>query len=240
MTDHTLASIRPYVIRDLAEARHTSVEDWLEMHVGINRATFARWSAKIAKAKLFLDEDIQTHLIAYCRSNGEAGRYTPFIELLKCIKDKVRNILPLAGTRRTKYPIDDITFKDHSNKYVIPNREHGALAAMRRPDVVWVREDAAAKDRVTWDDMLSWCELKASKSLREPLDNAREARGLPRVFDELDDAPAAPAPAADKKVSILLLTCASCIAYPDSVAEAESRRWRSSCEEAKGLQRQEA
>ena len=178
-TGRTLQSVTGYVIQDLADAVATPVADWLDLYLGISPAIFQEWTSKIAEGKWFEDAAIQKALTDYCSTTDEKKRYKPFVDLMNTIIEKAHKVLPLAGKEGEKYPIDDIHFVKHANKYVALIPEHGKLGAKRAPDVLLMRQSAApvGRARAEWRDILSWFELKATRLLTPLLDSAKAARG---------------------------------------------------------------
>ena len=181
LSDHTLMSVRPYVIRDLAEAHHTSVEMWLDTHLGISADQFHQWSDTIAKERFFYDKEVQDALFKYCSANSEAERYKPFIDLCTRIVTMARGVLPLAGKDGNTYPLDDLVFVNNHKRNIQTIPEHEGVAAERRPDIIVVRKTAdptVTKQRAKWSDLLTWCEMKVIAKIAPKLDLAREERGF--------------------------------------------------------------
>ena len=179
--DRTLDSVRAYVVQDLADAAQTTIEDWLELYLGVNSATYRQWRAKIVKDSWFKDKDIQAALTAYSATTDENERYAPFIELLTRIINMARGNIHLGSG--TSFPINDLSFLDHSKRYVKTNPEQGNAAAQRKPDIVLIRETARPEEgRAQWADILSWFELKVTTSLTPLLKSVRVDRGMPAVI----------------------------------------------------------
>ena len=184
MHDHTLDSIRGYVIQDLADATPTDVEDWVELYLGLDYATLDRWSKKISRERWFEDSAVQEALQRYCRAKTEHARYQPFIDLFNRVKEKAHRTLNLHGPGNT-FPIADIGLFRCAGRPVQPIREHGALGAERKPDIILMRQAAMppenSETQVRWPDVLSWFALKYDIFLLAELNRARVARGLPAL-----------------------------------------------------------
>ena len=182
MTDHTLDSIRGYVIQDLAEAMPSTVEDWVELHLGLQASTLERWSSMIARQRWFEDPDILPALEAFCLAKSESERYDPFIKVVTRILQMAQGKFDLHGSRNT-FPIKDIGLFNGSDRPIQTIPEHGILGAERKPDILLMRQSAMPAEesdvRVRWVDVLSWFELKYNGSLRVEYNRARTARGLP-------------------------------------------------------------
>ena len=116
LTDHTLDSVRPYVIRDLAEARPTTIDVWFSTYLGMELGTFQNWSSEISKAGWFRDKEIQDALRKYCSTNVEKARYEPLVSLFNRIVTLGRGLLPLAGRSQKQYPVDDLVFVNNADR----------------------------------------------------------------------------------------------------------------------------
>ena len=186
LSDHTLMSVRPYVIRDLAEARHTPVEEWLATHLGISSDEFHQWSGLIAQARVFHDREVQDALSKYCTAESESERYKPFVDLCTRVTTMARDVLPLAGKDGKAYPLNDLVFVDDHKRNIQTIPEHEGVAAERRPDIILVRgtaDPAATKKRAKWTDLLTWCEMKFIMKIADKLDTSRKTRGYVSVVE---------------------------------------------------------
>ena len=187
LSDHTLISVRPYVIRDLAEAHHTSVETWLGTHLGIGVDTFRKWSDIVATKRFFHDKKVQDALFDYCSAQSEEERYKPFVDLCTRISTMARGALPLAGKDANTYPLNDLVFVDYHKRNMQTIPEHEGVAAERRPDIIVLRETAdpkVTKQRAKWTDLLTWCEMKFINNIATKLVAARKARDFTYVVEE--------------------------------------------------------
>ena len=175
--DRTLDSVRAYVIQDLADAAPTTIEDWLDLYLGVAPSTYRRWRAEIAEAHWFEDKSIRDALDEYSACTGEEDRYDPFITLLSRIIEMGRELIyPAEGTG---FPINDLQLVDHSSKYIHRTVEHGNMAAERKPDVILKRKSSQMeRGRAKWTDILTWFELKCNGALTELLTSARADRAL--------------------------------------------------------------
>ena len=182
LTNHTLRSVRPCVVRDLAEAHSMSVEDWVDMHLGVPLTRFRQWSDQIGKARLFYDEDVQKALRGYCETSVEAERYDPLVNLLNAMISAGRKTTAVSSSDGKQYPINDLTFVDNHSKPIQPIPEHESVGAQRRPDIILMRGAAKPRGsrRAQWTDLLSWVEVKAVGDLQGKLGDTRITRGLPR------------------------------------------------------------
>ena len=175
--DRTLDSVHTYIVQDLADAAPTTIEDWLDLYLGVNSATYRQWCAKIVEDNWFDDDSIKKALDDYSATKEEKTRYKPFIQLLTRIIEMGRGTFHLDSG--TDFPIDDVHLFNHSNRYVHPTSEHGNTAAQRKPDIIMMRKAALPEeDRAQWTDILTWFELKYIKKLNELLASVRAARSV--------------------------------------------------------------
>ena len=188
MADRTLDSVCGFVRQDLLEASSASVEDWVDLFLGVPRSALCDLTTKIGEEKWFRDRAIQKHLKAYCYAKSEAQRCSPATLLFQRIIAKARDAMKKsalglpAGDCRKSFPIADAQFVNHSNTFVCPPPIQGVLASKRHPDLLLVRA-RSAKRKISWPDVLTWFELKFVNNLTGAYNGERVARGLRRCTD---------------------------------------------------------
>ena len=166
-------SVRACVVQDLANAAPTTMEDWLELYLGMGPVTYRQWRTKIAEEDWFEDKDIQKALEGYAAVDQETPRYNHFIALLTRIIEMGRNVVhPEPGS---DYPINDLRLLNHSDREIEHTAEHGNSAARCKPDVILVRDSPRLrKGCATWTDVLTWFVLKSGNGkLEELLESVR-------------------------------------------------------------------
>ncbi|KAJ3558089.1 hypothetical protein NM688_g1117 [Phlebia brevispora] len=186
--------IHPYVEEDLKLANQVSLDKWLNAVLGFPSNRFKSWTTKIGEMKWFEDDVVQRCLREYCAAAKEVHRYSPFAELGNRILELARGKLP--GVPKTKsYPVDDFCFLNSADRAIATIPEHGALGAVRRPDILNVRSSVSRRfatgECVQWTDVLLWWELKKRFNLTTILDKERVSRGLDSPDDEAPDEGAA-------------------------------------------------
>lgn len=186
MADHTLDSVRGYVIQDLEDAVPTTIEKWVDLFLGMDLATSERWTAKIVNQRWFFDDTIQTALVGYCTAKAEKDCYRPFIELVTSILEKARTTLGLAGSWNS-YPVSDVHLVNNATRPTKTIPEHGKRGAERGPDIVLVRKGSISEgENIRWTDVLTWFEVKVENLLVNNLSKALVKRGL-ALLDGADE-----------------------------------------------------
>lgn len=181
---HSRSAAFPFIERNLLTAKSLiGFFDWTEVVFGLNLERRSGWRELIKDQDWFSDTLIQDALVNFCRSKDEKERYEPFACLANRIIELGRGNIPEIPSEHS-YPIDDQQFIIHAFKDVELIPEHGSFGAHRRPDIVGVRSaeaESIAREggRARWTDFLYWFELKQTRSLIEPLQEARKQRSLP-------------------------------------------------------------
>ena len=160
MVHRTVNSTRGYVFQDLLEASSASIEDWIDLFLGISPAIFRELYEKIGQEKWFCDNAIQEHMKTFCYAKGERRRRQPTIDLFRRILEMARDAMKIStlwfpvGDSHQSFTISDVHIVDSSDHPVLTPENQGDLGAKKRPDLLVVRE-RADKIPVPWTKVLS-------------------------------------------------------------------------------------
>ena len=181
MSAHSKEEIHPFVLQDLKHSKHTPIDTFTKNVFGLHTRTRVQWCKEIAEQRWFEDPVIEQALADYCAAKSEKERYEPFVRFL----NRVLELAPgnLSGIpKENPYPLGDVCFADHHNKFVAKIEEHYPLGATRSPDIVCVLREVAERikdgGKAEWSDIATWFELKHLDILTGILAAERERRGL--------------------------------------------------------------
>ncbi|KAJ3552549.1 hypothetical protein NM688_g4095 [Phlebia brevispora] len=182
----------PYVEEDLKLANQVSLDEWLRAVLDLPQSRYGDWKTKIGEMRWFEDGIIQRCLRTFCAAEEKVHRCEPFTELGNRILHLARGKLP--GVPKTKsYPVDDFCFLNNADRAIATIPEHGALGAIRCPDILNVRSSVsrrvASGKSVQWTDILLWWELKKQFDLTPVLEAERKSRGLDPADEDKDMSP---------------------------------------------------
>ena len=157
--------------------QNAKISEWVESVCGVTDGTIQSWTAYFVRKNLF--GAVRQDLDAYCDAPRETSRYEPltkiFMKILKIAQDSCGEMSGIKGLP----PLDDLCFVSHDNKVMQRQEHQGKLAAMRKPDIVAVR-DKDFKNACTAGKSLDWFatliafELKYENNLRSRLDAERK------------------------------------------------------------------
>ncbi|THG98252.1 hypothetical protein EW026_g3909 [Hermanssonia centrifuga] len=180
---HEKKTVNPYIQEDVDNARREPLRIWVEAVLGLPPEQFSEWVRYIKENEWYKDEVIQEGLIGYGKATTEKGLYVPFTDIANRIIRLGKDGLPGAKP----YPLDGIAVVENDDNYLKQIPEHQGIGALRRPDLLAVRVSKALqmqednRKSYEWSDILTFFELKFSKSSFNIFQASRRKRGLPKL-----------------------------------------------------------
>ncbi|PSR82013.1 hypothetical protein PHLCEN_2v6188 [Hermanssonia centrifuga] len=181
---HEKKTVNPYIQEDVDNARREPLKIWLEAVLGLPPERFSEWVKFIKENDWYKDKKIEKGLINFSKASLEVEMYKPFVDIANRILELGKKELLGAES----YPLDDIVVVQNDRRSLKQIPEHQGIGAIRRPDLLAVREGKVQQMRGTkskkfeWSDILTFFELKLSnKLLFNNFQAWRRNRGLPKL-----------------------------------------------------------
>ncbi|THG92490.1 hypothetical protein EW026_g8426 [Hermanssonia centrifuga] len=122
LSSHNVDTVHPYVKKDVAASKEIPLYAWTEGALKLTKQDIFQWTTLIDELNWFEDP---------------VGRYAPFAAVANRVLELAKGTLP--GVPHS-YPVDDIRFVQNDPTYMRRIPEHGLLGALRKPDLLILRE----------------------------------------------------------------------------------------------------